>query len=367
MTDTPSLDTLKVEQLSFDRKNPRLPVNHYDGDEDKVLDYFIRKANLMELIASIGENGFYDAEALLVVKLDDTDKYTVVEGNRRLAALRLLLNPNKAPVKKSAIKEMVDAARFKPEEVPVLIYEKYEDVLDYLGYRHITGVQQWDSLAKATYLKTLYDYHSQEDSIQDNEVYRKVAKVIGSRADYVAKLIRGYYLYKEIADEGFYDIDGLDPERFSFSLLTTALTYSNIAEFVGIKETSEGLSHNRKELKELTHWMFDRVTEGRPRIAESRRLKDFNKVVGNKKALNAFRSGKPLDYALRLTDAPQETFKIALQDIDALVDVAQEQSIYFEANQVDANDIEHITLIARRLLDIRSALNTRREEKEFNL
>ena len=322
----------------------------------------------MELIASIGENGFYEAEALLVVKAkDDDNRYVVVEGNRRLAALRLLLNPEKAPVKKASIKEMVDAAISKPEEVPVLVYEKHEDVLDYLGYRHITGVQQWDSLAKASYLKTLYDYHSQQGDVQGNEIYRKLAKVIGSRADYVSKLIRGFHLYQEIADEGFYDIDGLDSERFSFSLLTTALTYSNIANFIGIKESPKGLSHNRKELKELTQWMFDRVTEGRPRIAESRRLTDFNKVVGNEKALNAFRSGKPLDYALRLTDAPQETFKVALQDIDALVDVAQEQSVYFEANQIDPNDIEHITLIARRLLDIRSALNTRKEEKEFGL
>lgn len=362
----PTPNVLRIDQLIFDAKNPRLPVNYYDGDEDKVLDYFIRKANLLELIASIGENGFYEAEALLVVKSDIDDKYIVVEGNRRLAALRLLLAPDKAPVKKSAIKEMVDAANFKPEEIPVLVYKRYEDVLDYLGYRHITGVQQWDSLAKASYLKTLYDHH-EEDNLKGSELYRKVAKIIGSRADYVAKLIRGYYLYQEIADEGFYDINGLNSENFSFSLLTTALTYSNIADFVGIEETKEGFSHNRKELRELTQWMFDRVVEGRPRIAESRRLKDFNKVVGNTKSLDAFRSGKSLDYALRLTDAPQETFKVALQDIDALIDIAQEQSAYFDANQIDVNDIEHITLIARRLLDIRSVLNARKEEKEFGI
>ena len=35
MSSIPLLDTLRVDQLLFDAKNPRLPVNYHVDDEDK--------------------------------------------------------------------------------------------------------------------------------------------------------------------------------------------------------------------------------------------------------------------------------------------------------------------------------------------
>ena len=57
-------------------------------DENKVIDYMVKYGNVTELMLSIGETGYSEAEPLLVVK-EGTDKYIVVEGNRRLAALKL--------------------------------------------------------------------------------------------------------------------------------------------------------------------------------------------------------------------------------------------------------------------------------------
>ena len=82
--------TIKLNNLKFDAQNPRLPMRLQGvTDENKVIDYMVKYGNVTELMLSIGETGYSEAEPLLVVK-EGTDKYIVVEGNRRLAALKLL-------------------------------------------------------------------------------------------------------------------------------------------------------------------------------------------------------------------------------------------------------------------------------------
>lgn len=132
--------TIKLNNLKFDAQNPRLPMRLQGvTDENKVIDYMVKYGNVTELMLSIGETGYSEAEPLLVVK-EGTDKYIVVEGNRRLAALKLLNDSELTKVRIQSINSVVSGAKYIPEEVPCIVYASREDVLDYLGYRHITGV-----------------------------------------------------------------------------------------------------------------------------------------------------------------------------------------------------------------------------------
>lgn len=148
--------TIKLNNLKFDAQNPRLPMRLQGvTDENKVIDYMVKYGNVTELMLSIGETGYSEAEPLLVVK-EGTDKYIVVEGNRRLAALKLLNDSELTKVRIQSINSVVSGAKYIPEEVPCIVYASREDVLDYLGYRHITGVKDWGALEKARYLDQLY-------------------------------------------------------------------------------------------------------------------------------------------------------------------------------------------------------------------
>lgn len=49
-----------------------------------------------------------------------------------------------------------------PSVAPCIIYDNEADIIDYLGYRHITGVKDWGALEKARYLDRLYDQHEND-------------------------------------------------------------------------------------------------------------------------------------------------------------------------------------------------------------
>lgn len=350
---------VEVGDLLFDPKNPRLPLNKRDAEDDKVLEHFILKENLFELIASIGEQGYVDIEPIIVVEAGN-GKYTVVEGNRRLAALKLLVNPKLAPIKRTTVHELVDTATHHPTKVPVLVYANRDAVLDYLGFRHITGVDEWDSLAKARYLEELFEFHNRTNPESASELFKRIARIIGSRADYVQKLIHGYWMYESIRDDGYYGIVGLDDDNFEFSLLTTALSYSNLSQFVNIQVADGRPTYDKDRLQELIEWLFKETDQGR-KVPESRDLKTLSAVVADEDALAVFRSGKPLAEARRFTQEPLEFVMGAVSEADKLVLEADSQFNLLES--VPEQLLELLTSMSRRAADLRNKAKARFDER----
>ena len=84
-------EPLDISLLEFDKENPRLPTSVRNQDEASILNYLATETSIENLMTSIGENGFFPGEAMVVTP--HNSKYTVIEGNRRLAALRLLQDP----------------------------------------------------------------------------------------------------------------------------------------------------------------------------------------------------------------------------------------------------------------------------------
>jgi hypothetical protein len=84
---------LKIEQLVLDNDNPR--ITHADGQQ-QALQKVVRdqKTKLVRLAESIVEHGLSPIEKFMVLEVNPKPKrYIALEGNRRVAALRLLTNP----------------------------------------------------------------------------------------------------------------------------------------------------------------------------------------------------------------------------------------------------------------------------------
>jgi hypothetical protein len=319
----------------------------------------LRDASIIELMGSIGEKGYFPGEPILVV--EDKSKegsYRVVEGNRRLCAVKLLLNPDIAQIRRKSVHEASASSSQKPEKLPVLIFNDRSEILGYLGYRHVTGIKQWEPLAKAKYLS---QFKETLITAEPSDQYRTLAKIIGSRSDYVARLLTGLALYEQIEENGFFGIMSLSADDIDFSLLTTALSYSNIVSFLGLPNSSNpSLPGLKKEsLKELTEWMFERIGEGRTRLGESRHLKALNAVVIYEKALESFRSGRPLKEAELLTENPAEIFAISIMNSKSNLEMARTHVHLVERpSPVDAENLLEITKLAR---DLRTVIISRIE------
>jgi hypothetical protein len=300
---------LNLACLAFDPENPRLPTGTGQAGVEAVLLHMLRDENLIELMGSIAQNGFFPSEPLLVAPQKNSDGYIVVEGNRRLAALFLLQNPDLAPIRKQAVNEVAQGKIDFSEEIPTIIHKSRDCVLDYLGYRHITGVKSWGALEKARYLQQLYDRHNH--GRDERETLRVLAKMIGSRSDYVGKLLLSYALYTYADNHAFFNIDIMERD-INFSFLYTALGFANIYRFIGLDSATRidvgGLQHEQYK------FLFERLYDPRLKISESREIKSLSAVLGNKAAVEAYARGAMLSDALYFTSEIEETFNRFLVD-----------------------------------------------------
>ena len=182
-----------------------------------------------------------------------------------------------------------------------------------------------------------------------------MARIIGSRWDTVAKLTTGLELFKEIKQNDFFEIKNLQAgeSEFDFALLTTALGYSEILEFLELKGATDpsltGL--NKKHLKELTAWIFQEDDNGNTKLGESRNLKKLNRVVAHPEALELFRKGLSLDDADLLAGAPAQIFQISITEARNKLRAGRDQ-IHRVENFTDTDDtvledIEKMTKLMR--------------------
>lgn len=90
-----------IDQLKLWPENPRLdPDEQHVRLADFVSDLIAdsgEKDSFLALINSIATNGYIPSDPIVVWQDEDSGKFYVAEGNRRILALKLLRNPEKAP------------------------------------------------------------------------------------------------------------------------------------------------------------------------------------------------------------------------------------------------------------------------------
>ena len=85
--------SLSIDQLLLDSENPRIGAASSQREAlQKLLDD--QEDKLYALAESIVDEGLNPMDRLLIMKSEDAaGKYTVLEGNRRAVALKILKNP----------------------------------------------------------------------------------------------------------------------------------------------------------------------------------------------------------------------------------------------------------------------------------
>lgn len=326
MTD---IELKDVDTLLLDEENPRLPSDLLPRTQEKMIAYIASKEAIEDLMSSIGKNGFFQGEALVAYRNPkDKGRLRVIEGNRRLTAVKLLLQPSLYS-KRPSIKELSDSARNKErlQQLPVVVFDTRAEVLPYLGSRHIVGVRQWEPLAKARYMQQLFGAVHKKGR-PPKESYRAVAEQIGSykRSDYIKSNLDGLAVYEVIEKNNFFGIEGLSEEDIAFGSLYTALGYDPIAAYVGAAKFSEGTqTYERFEpintpavlkvdkIHRLTKWLYEENEGGEKIVGESRDFPKLAKVLASPVATSELESGADLDIAYGYTSGINDDLMELLQ------------------------------------------------------
>lgn len=346
---------VNVSGLRLDVRNPRRTLRDYEMSQGDLLKELHSRFDIDDLLASLATYGYFSEEPLIAIPEPggrlDAPPFIVVEGNRRLAALKILLSSEaRSSVRIRDVPEISEVARPRLDPVPVKVYATRAEVLPYLGVRHIVGVKQWEALAKARYIK---------DLIQEGRSFIEVAHRVGSgrRTDIVRRWLLTLNSIEQANKESQEPWDEAD-EQFGFSLLYTSLGYRSVREYLGI--TSEIFSEPLddpipvSQLENLLDHMRDLYgpPPGRPRdavVRESRQIKDLAQVYESPDAVAALRAGASLQVALRKTvDEDQQLVEF----------LTEAESNLLEANVIAPQHVGHESAIqlARRCEQTADAL-----------
>jgi len=307
---------ISVDDLDLDEENPRLASAHDHADGGKLpVQQALAKVlwdqmAVDEVALSIAANGFFQEEPLFVIpKAGASNKYIVVEGNRRLAAVRLLRDAalRKAVGAKDLPTISVESRR-QLDKLPVSIYETRESLWEYFGFRHINGPQPWDAFAKAKYVVDVHENYK--------VALKDIARKIGDRHSIVQRLYNGFKVLQQAEKAGF-DKDDIVRSRFYFSHLYTAIDYPEFRNFIGVAPTLAELktnpvpSKNRDDLKSLMLWIYGSKTAGVAPLVQSQNpdLNTLREIVGNKQGVAALRRGVPLSRAFEISIGDERRFR----------------------------------------------------------
>ncbi len=336
------IEFINIDNIFLDKENPRLPEFFRDkeNEEKDIINWMLEDASIIELMLAIGQNGFFVGEAVLVVRNNDKTKCTVIEGNRRVSSVKLLNNPDLAEVHTRKVSKVLEEAKIIQKEIPCIVFDNRDEISQYLGYRHVTGIKPWSLLSKARYLSELAEKMDQEHAI----IYRELAKKIGSRSDYIKRLLVGFTIFEKIKDSGYYKIPSLDETTFHFNYIADSLRHENIREFLSLNMTDDDPfeNFNDDQLKLLIDWFFRKNEQGRPRVyGTSKDLTSLNSILANKEAIAQFIDGTPLNDALKYTAVNADSFHHELEE--SLRSLKYAHSFIHQIYEHNGGDIEVLT------------------------
>ena len=289
-------NTLSISPLKvlLDPKNPRLGMQSKRATQPVLREALLTKFKIEQLAEAIVASGYNPIDPILGIKGPD-DSVIVAEGNRRIAALQLLLKPSLAPKKRTStwtsLSERVSSqTRTQIESVDIRIFPSREDpaLAAYIGNRHVTGPLRWPSLEKAGYIDFL---------VRQGLSYEEIGEQLSSTGKKIEQLFVAYRVALQIAA---LKAHGPTNER-RFGVLVRALVSPNIRDFLGIKYSgipgtpSKPVARTHiPQLKEFARWAIGTKDAKPELLPESRSLTKFGKLLSSPQALAYIRtSAKP--------------------------------------------------------------------------
>lgn len=324
----PRRQDVAVNELLLDPKNPRLPEELQGADQAIILRYLYDEAVLDELIQSFSDNGYFEHEPLIAYQDRNVGGWIVLEGNRRLAALKILLgepdaldeglHPQlEAPAPARRLREL--------RVVPVYEVADRDEVHRYLGYRHIGGIKTWSAEAKARYLLIETD-RAQEQQVKNP--FLEVARRVGSNSRGVRTSYTAIAVLRHARDEYGLNVKEVLERRFGVWL--RCMSAKDIRGYIGLDSgrTYEEVWRDIESVEpdQLGEVIGDLSSRGSrpPLVRDSRQVTTYGLILRNPPARKALRRYDDFVVAAQIVETAELPTRIL--QLKSQVDVALEEA-----------------------------------------
>lgn len=261
---------VKITDLFLDPENIRLQVEVKSSQEALINDLFFNE-NAMQVLESIATDGFFPDEVPVVVKEDK--KFTVIDGNRRVAALKVLARPEIVPSKEVSIKEIIKKTSPSIGEVEVVVAPDRDSVRHFLASKHTQNTRHpWRPLRQAYFYKaelergkTVQDLREDYPTVDINKFLRminvhkiaksvkydseQIAKKVHNERTFPASTIERLYEDKQVRDFLGFDFDGDGEVKINIDKKEFEKGFKRIVQDVVEKAVDSRILNNEKSRK----------------------------------------------------------------------------------------------------------------------
>ena len=328
---------VEAARLSFDPSNPRFTPDKRPGanSDGAVIAHMVKSADVAELVDSISASGYIDIEPLIVI--GEGDALVVLEGNRRLAALRIINDRELARAARIAVPDISAAHLASTQRVSVYRVGAREDARDLIGFKHINGPQPWDALAKARFAAQWLDAENarRSEGADDALTLADITQRMGDKHDTILRIVTASYALDQAEQAQLFSVSDRATKTFSFSHLYTALTYSEIRDFVGMEPANRTAEPTRNPVPEthfenfqrLLIWLYGSASRGVDPVirTQAKDLGRLKRVIGHPKALPMLVAHGDLDVAV--AEATPGTIRLNEHLLIAKVNLEKAQSV----------------------------------------
>ena len=218
-------ELIPLNKLKLDPTNPRHP--EFESQREIIEWMTSGSGRIGEKVAVLAKdivnNGINPADRVMVIA-DDEEKgqFIVLEGNRRLTAIKLLNNPDLAPTKEWQKRFFrLRPSGYSPiKQIPSVVFENEEKAFHFIELRHLgesggAGIVPWEAEQKARH---------------DQRLHRKSRH---HKALAVLDFIRD-------VDEIDAETKGLAGEGFPITTLDRVLSDKEFRDFLGLNVNTDG-------------------------------------------------------------------------------------------------------------------------------
>ncbi len=308
--DSAEITPINVSELLFDFENPRLVEFSLTAKstELEIIGVLWEAMDVRELALSIAASGFFRHEPLIVSREGGTN--VVIEGNRRLAAVKLLLNPTLASELNCDVPVITSSEKASLETLPCLLSTR-ERAWQYIGFKHVNGPAKWGSYAKSQYIADVH--RNFKVPLED------IAQQIGDTHRTVQRLFRGLMVIEQAEDLGVFRRENRWYNHFSFSHLYTGLDYPGISAYIGLRSASDEDPkpvplEKKEELGQLCLWLYGNKREQIRPVVQSQNphLRQLDATLSDRGATANLRRNGDLAYAFESSRPSSNRFEESL-------------------------------------------------------
>ncbi len=284
---------LSLANLYLDPNNPRFWAHKDNKDSKEIPESKFTEAKTLEqtqkrieefgveeLYHSILRNGFLPLDRIVVRAIKGSeDSFVAVEGNRRLAALKMLHQRiSDGLINEDGIDdEYLDALFKSVQEIEVLVYKgaRTDDISWLLqGIRHISGIKDWKPAQRARLIAEQYERKDAQSS------FTQVGQTFGLTAIAAGRLYRAYKGLQQMRDDNDF---GTKASNDYFSLFEEAYRNTKVKGWLDWND-KEYKFQNTNHLKQFYSWISpdeEDEPEKRRRIHDPKHVQKLAILLAN--------------------------------------------------------------------------------------